>query len=127
MNVGLVAGVMLGVVFCVAAGSKISRGPDWVADAAALGGPRVLYPAVPWIELALGALLVVRVAPLLVGVGAIVLLVAFTALLSTNIARGRRPVCACFGAWSRRPLGATHLLRNVVLIALAVVVILDAP
>jgi uncharacterized membrane protein YphA (DoxX/SURF4 family) len=125
VNLGLVAGVLLGVVFCVAAGTKLTRGPAWVADAAALGGPRVLYPLVPWIELVLGALLVVRVAPVAVAAGAVAVLAAFTALLAANLARGRRPVCACFGEWSRRPLGALHVARNLVLIALAVVVLLD--
>ena len=126
MNAGLLAGILLGVVLCLAGGAKIRRGSAWIADAAALGGPRTLYPVVPWIELVLGALLVVRIAPPLAGAGAVVLLASFTVLLSVNLARGRRPVCACFGEWSRRPLGATHLLRNLVLIALAVVVIVDA-
>jgi len=122
---GLVAGVLLGVVFCSAAGAKLRRGSDWVADAAALGGPRALYPLVPWIELVLGALLVVRVAPVAVATGAVALLGAFTALLTANLARGRRPACACFGEWSRRPLGALHVVRNLVLVGLAVVVLLD--
>ena len=36
-----------------------------------------------------------------------------------RLAEGRRPPCACFGALSRRPVGPGSVVRNVVLIALA--------
>ena len=48
-------------------------------------------------------------------------LLAFTGLLILNLARGRRPPCACFGASSRRPIGPGSLVRNLVLLALAVI------
>ena len=37
---------------------------------------------------------------------AAVVLCAFTALIVVRLAQGRRPVCACFGALSARPIGA---------------------
>ncbi len=55
------------------------------------------------------------------GVIALAILVVFSALLVLRLAQGRRPPCACFGSWSAKPLGWQHLVRNAVLIALAVV------
>ena len=52
-------------------------------------------------------------------VAAAALLGAFTVLLVVRLAQGRRPPCACFGAWSTRPVGFGSVARNVVLIALA--------
>jgi hypothetical protein len=37
-----------------------------------------------------------------------------------HLVAGRRPECACFGAWSAKPIGVGHVVRNGVLLALAV-------
>ena len=50
-------------------------------------------------------------------------LLIFTGLIARRLAQGRHPPCACFGAWSAKPLGPGHLVRNGVLIVLAVVTI----
>lgn len=121
---GLGAAVVLGAVMCVAGGSKIAMGDRWPIEAAALGAPRKLAPLVPWVEIALGALLIVRWAPQLVGVAAAALLLVFTGLIILQLRAGRRPVCACFGSWSSRPLSWMHVLRNLGFVVLAVVVIL---
>ena len=55
---------------------------------------------------------------------AIVVLVAFTALIVARLAAGQRPPCACYGAWSSRPIGPGHVARNVAMIGLAAVVLL---
>jgi hypothetical protein len=47
------------------------------------------------------------------------MLVAFTALIVRRLAEGKRPPCACFGAWSAKPLGIGHVARNGALIGLA--------
>jgi hypothetical protein len=47
--------------------------------------------------------------------------VAFSASVAAQLARGKHPPCACFGAWSPAPVGARTLARNAALIALAVV------
>ena len=52
---------------------------------------------------------------------ALVLLVAFTGLIALRLARGEHPPCACFGAWSAKPIGPSHLLRNGALIVLSIV------
>jgi len=75
----------------------------------------------PWFEILLGAVLVSGLArPAAAALAGLVLL-AFTGLLVLNLARGRRPPCACFGASSRRPIGPGSVVRNLVLLALAVI------
>jgi hypothetical protein len=55
------------------------------------------------------------------------LLVLFTAVLATVLASGRRASCACFGSSSARPVGVTHLLRNLALLGAAAVVLVTPP
>ena len=117
--VGRLAAVVLGVVLLVAGIAKrADRG--WPQDAAALGTPAWAIPVLPWFEMLLGAVLVSGLTrPAAAAVAGLVLLV-FTGLLILNLARGQRPPCACFGASSRRPIGPGSLVRNLVLVALAV-------
>jgi thiol-disulfide isomerase/thioredoxin len=51
--------------------------------------------------------------------GAVALLVAFTAVVGSQLVRGRRPACNCFGAAQERPIGWDTVARNVVFIGLA--------
>jgi uncharacterized membrane protein YphA (DoxX/SURF4 family) len=118
---GVVTSVVLGVVFVVAGATKVIAGPAWASEAREMGAPDAAIPAVPWVEIVLGAVLVVQLAPVAAAVVAIVLLTVFTALIVRQLAAGRRPPCACFGAWSRRPLGPVHVVRNVVLLGFAAV------
>ncbi len=85
-----------------------------------MGVPAGVAGVTPWIELAIGALLMAQVQRGMVAWAAVALLVTFTALIVVRLAQGRHPPCACFGALSSRPLGPGHLLRNALLIALAV-------
>jgi len=88
-----------------------------------MGAPAAVLPVVPWFEIALGAVLVVQVARVAAAVVALCVLVAFTALIVRRLAEGQHPPCACFGAWSAAPLSWSHVVRNAVLIVLAVVAI----
>jgi uncharacterized membrane protein YphA (DoxX/SURF4 family) len=117
--VGTIASIILGLVFVVAGGSKIAAGPDWPIQAAGLGAPRLVIPFVPWVEIVVGAALVVQVARRPAAFVALVILVVFTTLLAIRLREGKRPPCACFGAWSAKPLGPGHLARNAALIAVA--------
>ena len=121
--VGLVASVILGATMCAAAFSKLRTGRAWEEQGKALGAPRIVLPLVPWVELSLGALLIVRIAVTAVSIATLALLGSFSVLLAVNLARGRRPMCAWFGEWSTKPLGPGHLVRNGVLEALAVLVL----
>ncbi len=120
MNVATVASVLLGIAFVVAGGSKLAAGAAWPAQARGLGAPSWTVPLLPWVELVVGASLVTQLARRPAAIVAAVLLVAFTALIAVRLRQGRRPPCACFGAWSTRPIGALDLVRNAVLLALAV-------
>jgi hypothetical protein len=80
---------------------------------------------VPWVELALGALLVAGVARPAVALAAAAMLSAFTVVLVVRLAEGRRVPCACFGARSTKPIGIGSVLRNLVLIAVALVAALS--
>jgi uncharacterized membrane protein YphA (DoxX/SURF4 family) len=119
--IAFVASVVLGVAFVVAGGSKLAAGEQWPAQARGLGAPQWSIPIVPWMELALGAVLVAQVARRAAAIAALAVLVAFTGLIVMRLREGRHPPCACFGAWSAKPLGVGHVVRNAVLAALAVV------
>lgn len=121
---GAIAAGVLGITFVVAGASKLVAGPSWSHQARELGAPRWSISPLPWVEMSLGALLVVQVARRPAAAGALVLLAAFSALILRRLAEGRRPPCACFGAWSVRPLGAGHVIRNAVLAVIAGVAIL---
>lgn len=121
--VGLMASVALGLVFLVSGGSKIAAGDAWPVEARAMGAPAVAVPVVPWAEIVLGAVLAMQLAPLAAGIVALVVLFAFTALIVRQLAHGKHPACACFGAWSAKPLGVGHVARNLVFAALAVAVV----
>ena len=122
----LVSSIALGLVMCVAGASKIRLGKAWLAQGRELGAPAALLPAVPWFEIAIGALLIAQVATPVVAVVALITLQLFTLLLVANLGRGRRPPCACFGAWSAKPLGWGHVARNIVFMALAVLAYIGA-
>lgn len=123
--VGTVAAVAVGAALVVAGAAKLAR-PSWVADAAALGVPAWLARPVPLVELLVGAGLAVGVARRPLAWVALALFAAFSAVLGRTLAQGRRPVCACFGAWSQRPIGARSLARNAAFAALALVAALAA-
>jgi hypothetical protein len=120
---GVIASIILGGVMCVAGGSKVAMGKRWPVEAQALGAPKTFAPIVPWIEIALGALLIVQLKPEIVGALSVALLVAFTLLIMRQLQKGERPVCACFGSWSSKPLSWNHVARNAGFIALAVITI----
>lgn len=116
---GFVASVVVGVALLTAGASKLAAGPTWPVTARAMGAPAFTIPVVPWVELAVGAMLVVQFAVPFPAIAALVLLVGFTTLIVIRMSGGERPPCACFGSWSPEPIGRTHVVRNLVLMALA--------
>jgi uncharacterized membrane protein YphA (DoxX/SURF4 family) len=119
-TVALVASILLGMVFLVSGGSKIAAGPAWPVQARGLGAPTFVVPLLPWVEIVLGAVLVMQLAPVPAAVTALVVLSAFTGLIVRRLSQGRHPPCACFGAWSAKPLGVGHVARNAGFMALGV-------
>jgi uncharacterized membrane protein YphA (DoxX/SURF4 family) len=120
-TVALIASILLGLTFVVAGGAKIAAGPSWPVHVRDLGVPMFVAPVLPWVELTIGALLIAQVFQPWAAWAAIGLTVAFSALIIRRLSQGRRPVCACFGAWSAKPIGARHLYRNAAMLALGVV------
>ena len=123
-TVARLAAIALGAVFVVAAVAKIVAGTTWVAQARELGAPTPVATALPGIELVVGALLVTGVAGPIPAVVAAMLLLVFSVAIARQLVDGRHPPCACFGAWSQRPLGEGHLLRNAGLIVVALLALL---
>ncbi len=119
--VARIASFVLGAVFLLSATTKLADLRRWNTQSAALGVPVHLAMPVPFVEITLAALLVARVAPRVVPWLAIAVLVGFTAFLVRRIRQGQRPPCACFGAFSSKPIGWGHVARNALFIAVGVV------
>lgn len=122
-TVAVIAGVILGGALVAAGASKLAAGPAWPVQAAGMGVRGPVVVAVPWIELLIGALTAVRIAAPWPAVAAALLLLVFSALIGRLLAQGKHPPCACFGAWSAKPIGPGHLVRNGVLLVAAAVAI----
>lgn len=118
--VSAIAGVLLGLAFVVAGASKLAAREAWPAQAIGLGAPFFVVPYVPWVELAVGACLIAQLYEPIPALVAIALLLLFSLLISKRLAEGERPACACFGAWSAKPIGPEHLARNAGLLVLGV-------
>lgn len=117
---GVAAALLVAAVLLTAGVSKVARPGEWRSQSAGLGVAWWAAKFVPYVELGLGALLVVQLQRHAVAWAAVALFVAFTCLLLLRLAQGQRPPCACFGALSSRPIGLGHVARNAVFIALAV-------
>jgi uncharacterized membrane protein YphA (DoxX/SURF4 family) len=119
--VAFVAALLTGAVFVVAGVTKMSSPSQWRSQANGLRVPGGVAVVVPYIELALGALLMVQVQRPAMAWVAVVVLLAFSTVLARQLSRGLHPPCACFGSLSARPIGASMLVRNGVLLAVALV------
>jgi uncharacterized membrane protein YphA (DoxX/SURF4 family) len=119
-----VAGIAIGLVLATAGVLKLVEGPGWLKQAADMDVSRPVAQLVPYVEIVIGALLVARLFTPWPAVAALALLATFTFVIVRRLRDGSRPPCACFGSRSKRPLGAYHVLRNVVLVLVTVVVVL---
>ena len=120
------ASVLLGALFLGAGVTKVANPQQWRAQSAELGVPDAVATVMPYVELSVGALLIAQLARRPVAVVAGLLLIAFTTLLVVRLLQGRRPPCACFGAWTANPIGWSNVARNAAFIALALVVALGS-
>jgi hypothetical protein len=122
------ARLVLAVAFVVAAVAKLRDGADVEVQMRELVGTRaapVAARAVPAVELVLAAALLLARSSPVPAILALVVLLAFTAVLVR--AQARRVPCPCFGgAPSSRPVGPPAVLRNGVLLALAVLATADS-
>ena len=126
--VALIARVALAATFTISAVAKI-RDTDGARQAVRdFGVPSGVAPLVATslapLELASALLLLTTdVGVTAGGLLALGLLTAFTVGIVTNLLRGKRVDCHCFGAMSTKPLSWWSVVRNGVLMALAVVVL----
>lgn len=125
------ARLLLVVVFGVAAVAKLTDRPGSRKAVREFGVPAVLVGPVagllPLAELVVAAALLPGWSAWYGGIGALVLLIAFSAAIGLNLARGRRPDCRCFGQIAAGPIGTSTLVRNAVLGVLAALVVLKGP
>src|SRR2546423_2741111 len=77
----------------------------------------------PLAELAVAVALVPPVSAWWGGLGALILLLLFVVGIGYNLAHGRQPDCHCFGQLHSAPAGWSTLIRNLVLAAVAGLVV----
>ncbi|MDP8976368.1 MAG: hypothetical protein M3N28_08420 [Actinomycetota bacterium] len=109
---------VVGTVLLLAGAFKLAH-RAWPRAAAELGAPRWVIGALPWLELALGALLLAGVGGRWTAGSACALLALFTAAVAIRLRLGTTAPCGCFGETSAEPLGVDTLVRNVVLTLVA--------
>jgi thiol-disulfide isomerase/thioredoxin/uncharacterized membrane protein YphA (DoxX/SURF4 family) len=127
----LIARLLLVAVFLIAGFSKLAdrRGAHTALLEFGLPQPAVLPLAIalPLLELAVALALLIPRSTTIGAIGAFTLLIAFTAAIGANLARGRKPNCHCFGQLRLTPIGPPALARNAGLMAIASFVVLAGP
>jgi thiol-disulfide isomerase/thioredoxin len=127
----LIARLVLAAVFGVAGVAKLFDRRNVVQSVADFGVPRALVTpfalALAPAELAVAIALVPSATAWWGAVAALGLLVAFLAALGVNLARGRRPACHCFGEIGSGEIGWHTVARNLVLAAIAGLVVWQGP
>lgn len=109
---------VVGAVLAYAGANKVTAFAQWKSDAQNQNLPAVVALALPFLELILGAALVVlKPIPTTLGLATLVLLL-FTVYLSAQVMGKSQVPCACFGARSVRPPSWRDVWRNLALIAL---------
>jgi Methylamine utilisation protein MauE len=122
-TIALVARLTLGAAFALSAGTKFARPAAFAGSLAAFGvpRPRVVARLLPPVEGGLAVSLVAVPGSAAPAFAAIVVLALFTGAVVANLTAGREAPCPCFAAEGGRPVSAVTLVRNGLLLALAVV------
>jgi uncharacterized membrane protein YphA (DoxX/SURF4 family)/thiol-disulfide isomerase/thioredoxin len=117
---------LLAVVFLVAAVGKLFDlgGSRQALEEFGMSAQvaRLAGPVLPITELAIAAALLIRPSAVAGAVGALCLLLVFIAGVARAMSQGRAPDCHCFGQIHSEPAGRSTLIRNAVLGALAIVI-----
>jgi hypothetical protein len=118
------ARLLLAAVFLVAAIAKLADRPGTTAALAAFGVPERLTTfgaaALPLAELAVAAALLSDAGAEAGLLAAAALLTLFTGAMIATLARGQAPACNCFGSVGSRAIGRGTLIRNGVLLGIAI-------
>lgn len=118
------ARIAVGVVLLVAGVAKLCQ-PAWPATATAFGAPAWLVPVLPWVEILLGALLVSGVGLPWTALVAAGLIAAFAIAVGLRVRRGDAVPCGCFGETSPQPVGRDTVIRNALLVIMALLAAAD--
>ena len=128
--IGWLARTVLAVAFVVAAVAKARDQAETRTSVVAFGVPAGLAAPVagllPAVELTAAVLLLIPATAAVGAALACLLLVMFTLAIARLLLRGERPACRCFGQVSSDPIGAPTLVRNLVLLAVGVVGLVEA-
>lgn len=114
-----IARILLAAVLVFAAVAKLRARDATRRSTVALLGPRgaIVAAVLPWVEIGIAIALLVWWGPI-PGIVAALVLLAFTAVVVR--AQLRHLPCPCFGGVTDRAAGPRQVLRNAVLIALAI-------
>lgn len=120
-ELAVAARLALAAAFAWSAGMKLAHPAAFSAGLAAFGipAPGTVARLLPPVEAAVAVVLLAVPDERWPAVAAIGLLAVFTAAVATNLLRGRRAPCPCFGVEAGRALSATTLARNAFLLVLA--------
>jgi thiol-disulfide isomerase/thioredoxin/uncharacterized membrane protein YphA (DoxX/SURF4 family) len=127
----MAARVVLGLVFALAGSTKLAQRAGSHQMLVAFGVPARIAPglaaALPAIEIMVAAGLMIPVSAWFAGIAAGTLLLSFSVAIAVNLARGHRPTCNCFGQIRAAPIGIGTLVRNIILVALAALIVSVGP
>ena len=120
-GVGYAAAVALAAIFAIAAVAKLRNLAATERNFIGLGLPRASFFArfVPLVELSIVALLLI--VPPAGAIAALISLAFFTTFLIGRLRAGVHAPCACFGASKAQPFSARDVVRNLLLMAVAIV------
>src|SRR5499427_9976596 len=125
----LLARLVLAVIFGVAGTAKAS---DLTATRKAIAGFGVpeklaagLGTAIPFVELLVALGLLPAGTAWFGAIAALMLLVVFAAGIGVNLIRGQKPDCNCFGQLHSRPVSWSVFARNLVLAAIATLIVVQ--
>jgi peroxiredoxin len=111
---------LLAVMFLVAGAAKLLDVDKFRRTLVEFGAPDMLARpfaiVVPAWELVVAAALLSPTSAWWGALGALTLLIVFTAAIAVNLLLGRRPACNCFGQLTSAPIGWSTVCRNTTLV-----------
>ena len=126
----LVARIVLAAVFAVAGAAKLADRRGTRQAVTDFGAPEglagLLAIVLPLAELTVACLLVFPATAVAGAIGALALLLIFSAAITLNLAHGRAPECHCFGSCALRRRAGGPSGRNGTLAALALVALVGS-
>ena len=119
----LLARILLAAIFGVAGATKLAERRGIGTAISEFGLPARIAAPLGYLlaicELGVALALVVPVTATAGAIGALGLLLVFSAVIALSVARGRRPSCHCFGQLHSAPIGWWMVARNALLASVA--------